>query len=43
MVYARRLRNRELRNKDRLVREFDTGDLVVLRKQVNSIRKDGIS
>ena len=33
---------RDLRNKGKLMRKFDTGDLLVLRKQVKSIRKDGI-
>ena len=32
MVYERRLNHRELRNKAKLVRYFDTGDLVVVRK-----------
>ena len=29
-----RLRHRELRNKGKIIREFDTGDLVIVRKQV---------
>ena len=33
----------ELRNKGKLTREFDTGYIVVLRKQVGSRIKDGIS
>ena len=32
LVYERRLRHRYLLNKVKLIREFDTGDLVVLRK-----------
>ena len=36
------IRHRELYNKGNLVREFDTGDLVVLMEQVNSRRKYGI-
>ena len=43
LVSERRLRHRELRNKGKLMREFDTGYLVVIRKHVNSIRKEGIS
>ena len=35
--------HRELRNKGKSMREFYTRDLVVVRKQVNSSRKDGIS
>ena len=42
LVSERILRHRELRNKDKLMREFDTGDLVVVRKQVKSSRKNGI-
>ena len=37
------MRHRELHNKGKLVREFDTGDLVIVRKQVKSTRKYGIS
>ena len=29
-------------NKCKLTREFDTGDIVVVRKQVKSSRKDGV-
>ena len=43
LVSERRLRHRELRNKGKLMREFDTGYLVVVSKQVNSSRKYGIS
>ena len=42
-VYERGLRHRELRNKGKLMREFDTGDIVVLVKQLKSSIKDGIS
>ena len=38
-----RLRHRRLRKKGKLVREFDTGDLLVIRKQVGSSRKYVIS
>ena len=34
-----RLRHRELSNKGKLIKEFDTGELMVVRKQVNSNRK----
>ena len=43
LVSERRLRHRELQNKDKLMREFHTGDLVVVRKHAKSSRKDGIS
>ena len=43
LVYERRLRHREIRKKGKSMREFDTGDLVLARKQVNSNRKDGIA
>ena len=43
LVYDRRLKHRELRTIGNLTREFDTGDIVVLRKEVKSIRKDGIA
>ena len=36
-------RHREMCNKGNITREFDTGDILVVRNQVNSIRKDGIS
>ena len=39
LVYERRLRHRELRNKGNLMREFYTGDLLLVRKQVKSSRK----
>ena len=42
LVSERRLRRRELCNKVKLMREFDTGYLVILRKQVKSSRKYGI-
>ena len=35
--------HREMRNRGNLTREFDTGDIVVVHKQVKSIRKEGIS
>ena len=43
LVYERRPRQREINNKGKLRREFDTEDLVVVRKQVKSNRKEGIS
>ena len=43
MLSGRRLRHRELRNKGKLTRKFDTGEIGLLRKQVKSIRKDGVS
>ena len=43
LVYERRLRHRELRNKEKLMREFDTVELVIVRKQVKSSRKDVIA
>ena len=42
LVSDRSLRHREIGNKGNLVREFDTGNLVVVRKQVKSTRKYGI-
>ena len=39
LVSERRMRHRELRNKGKLMREFDTGDLVIVSKQVKSSRK----
>ena len=42
LVSERRLRHRELRNKGKFMREFDTGDLVILSKQVKSKIKYGI-
>ena len=38
-----RMRHIELRNKGSSMRELDTGDLVVLRKQVKSSRKNEIT
>ena len=43
LVYERRLRYREIRNKGNLMREFDTGDLELVRKHVKSSRKYGVS
>ena len=43
LVYENKLRHRELRNKGKLMREFGIGDLLVVRKQVKSSRKDGVS
>ena len=43
LLSKRILRHMEKRHKVKLVMEFDTRDLVVVRKQVNSIRKDGIA
>ena len=37
------MRHRELRNKGELMRGFDTGELLVVRKQVKSSRKYGIA
>ena len=42
MVYERRLRHRELLNEGKLRRKFYTRHLVVVKKQVKSIRKYGI-
>ena len=42
-VSERKPRHRELLNKVKLMMEFDTGYLVIVREQVKSIRKDGIS
>ena len=36
------LRHRELRKKGKIMREFDTGDLVLVRKQVKLSRKYGV-
>ena len=41
LTSERRLSHRELRNKGKSMREFHTGDLVLLRKQVKSSIKDG--
>ena len=38
-----RLRYRELHNKGKLMREFDTGDIVVVKNHVKSSRKDGVT
>ena len=43
LISERRLRQRDLRNKGKLVREFDTGEIVVVKKQMNSTRNDGLS
>ena len=43
MVFERRHSHRELRNKGKLTREFYTGDIVVVRKQVKSSIKNGVS
>ena len=43
LVFERRLRHRELRNKDKLTSKFDTGDIVVVRNKVKSGRKYRIS
>ena len=37
------MRHSELRNKVKLMRKFDTGDLVVVKKQVKSSIKHGLS
>ena len=43
LISERRLRHRDLRNKGKPVREFDTGDIVVVSMQVKSTRKNGVS
>ena len=43
LVSEKRLRHRDLRKKINLVREFVTGYIVLLSKQLKSIRKDGVS
>ena len=43
LVSGKRLRHRELRNKVNIIKEFDTGDLVVVIKLVKSSRKYGIA
>ena len=43
LVSERRLRHRELCNKVKLMRVFDTVDFVLVMKHVNSRRKDRIS
>ena len=43
LLYERKLRHRELHNKGKLVRVFDTEDLVLVRKILKSIRKYGIT
>ena len=43
LISERRLIQREIRNKGNITREFDTGYLVVVSKQVKSSRKVGIS
>ena len=42
LVSEKILRHKYLRNKGNLTREFDTGEIVVLRKQVKSRRKEEI-
>ena len=39
LVYDSGLRHRDMRNKGKMKREFDTGDIVVVRNQVKSTRK----
>ena len=43
LVSERRLIHREIHNKVNCVRGFDTGDLVVGRKQMNASRKDRVA
>ena len=43
LLSERRLIHRELCNKGNLMSEFDTGDIVVVRKQLKSIIKEGES
>ena len=42
MVSESRLRHRELRNKGNLIKELGTGDILVVRKQVKSRRKNRV-
>ena len=43
LVYERRLIHRDLHNKVKLMRDFDTEEIMVVRNQLNSIRKYGVS
>ena len=43
LVYERRLIHRDLRNKVKIMRDFDTEEIMVVRNQLNSIRKYGVS
>ena len=43
LISERRIRHRELLNKGNIMREFDTGDIVVVRNQAKSSRKDGVT
>ena len=43
LVSERRLRHRDMLNKVKLTREFDMGDIVVVRNKEKLIRKDGVS
>ena len=43
LVSERRLIHREMRNKGNIMREFDTGDIVVVRKMVKTSINNGVS
>ena len=43
LISERTLRHRDLRNKVKLMRKFDTGEIVVVNKQMKSTGKDGLS
>ena len=43
LISYRRLRQRELRTKIKLTRKFDTGQIAVVRKQINLSRKNRVS
>ena len=43
LVYERRIIHRDLRNKVKIMRDFDTEEIMVVRNQLNSIRKYGVS
>ena len=42
LLYERRMRHGKLHNKGKYMRDFDTGELVVVIKQEKSSRKYGI-
>ena len=43
LLSKRSLIHRDISNKGKPMREFDIGDLVVVRKQVKSSRKEGVA
>ena len=43
LLYVKSLRHRDLINKGNLKREFDTGDIVVVRNEAKKTRNDRIS